>query len=129
MTTRAADGSADGFCSVTTPAYRCVWFNRRCKHRYKSQTVQAMISLPTPAPGTLGNPRTPEPLRLSFYGHVAPCVSSAKTNLPGDSCHPRSAWARGGGRPHETRGKEKGPGSAFGPESIPLATGLVSVVY
>ncbi len=25
--------------------------------------------------------------------------------------------------------KEKGPGSAFGPESVPLATGLVSVVY
>jgi hypothetical protein len=25
--------------------------------------------------------------------------------------------------------KEKDPGSAFGPESIPLATGLASVVY
>lgn len=25
--------------------------------------------------------------------------------------------------------KEKDPGSAFGPESVPLATGLVSVVY
>ena len=26
-------------------------------------------------------------------------------------------------------GKEKDPGSAFGPESVPLATGSVSVVY
>ena len=26
-------------------------------------------------------------------------------------------------------GKEKDPGSAFGPESVPLATGLVPVVY
>jgi hypothetical protein len=24
MTIRFADGPADGFCSVTTPAYRCV---------------------------------------------------------------------------------------------------------
>jgi hypothetical protein len=33
--------------------------------------------------------------------------------------------AQGGG----SGAKEKGPGSAFGPESIPSATGLVSVVY
>jgi hypothetical protein len=33
--------------------------------------------------------------------------------------------------PHSpaSRGKEKDPGSAFGPESVPLATGLVPVVY
>jgi len=39
------------------------------------------------------------------------------TNQPGESCLT--------GR---TR-KEKGPGSAFGPESVPLAAGSVSVVY
>ena len=34
-----------------------------------------------------------------------------------------------GGRSRRTAPKEKDPGSAFGPESIPLATGLASVVY
>jgi len=32
-------------------------------------------------------------------------------------------------RPGQETGKEKDPGSAFGPESVPLATGLVPVVY
>jgi hypothetical protein len=29
MMIRSADASADGFGSVTTPAYRCVWVNKR----------------------------------------------------------------------------------------------------
>jgi hypothetical protein len=40
------------------------------------------------------------------------------TKLPSDSCLIR----------REPR-KEKDPGSAFGPESVPLATGSVPVVY
>jgi hypothetical protein len=40
------------------------------------------------------------------------------TNLPSDSCLISLRI-----------GKEKDPGSAFGPESVPLATGLVPVVY
>ena len=31
--------------------------------------------------------------------------------------------------PRMIRAKEKDPGSAFGPEAVPLATGLVPVVY
>ena len=38
----------------------------------------------------------------------------------------RDGPAREGGRDED---EGKGPGSAFGPESVPLATGLVSVVY
>ena len=39
------------------------------------------------------------------------------------SCHRIRAWFARGPR------EEKDPGSAFGPESVPLATGLVPVVY
>src|SRR5438034_5466656 len=38
----------------------------------------------------------------------------------------RAWFARG---PGQETGKEKDPGNAFGPESVPLATGLVPVVY
>src|SRR6266436_6394774 len=49
--------------------------------------------------------------------------SPVKTTKPSpDSCLVRP-------RPGKEAGKEKDPGSAFGPESVPLATGLVPVVY
>src|SRR5580704_11187363 len=47
------------------------------------------------------------------------------TNLPSDSCLscPVRVWAS------PLLREEKDPGSAFGPEAVPLATGLVPVVY
>src|SRR5271166_4344735 len=49
-----------------------------------------------------------------------------RIRAPAEVCAMRDGPAREGGRDED---EGKGPGSAFGPESVPLATGLVSVVY
>ena len=51
------------------------------------------------------------------------------TNLPSDSCLNRRVSALAFRFPATFPAKEKDPGSAFGPEAVPLATGLVPVVY
>ena len=62
------------------------------------------------------------PVRLTTAATAScgarPPVNTTKPSP--DSClvHPR---------PGQETGKEKDPGSAFGPESVPLATGLVPV--
>jgi hypothetical protein len=61
--------------------------------------------------------------------------SPGQTNrvpLPADLIPPkdkRTGRPDGADRREPEKEKEKDPGSAFGPESVPLATGSVSVVY
>jgi len=91
--------------------------------------VQAMISA-APANPDLANPdlALPRPaaraLRLSSENNeLAPGFVPARFALPASPCQLHPASFTG------AAAKEEDPGSAFGPESIPLATGLVSVVY
>jgi hypothetical protein len=52
-------------------------------------------------------------------------VSRPANLVPPGTNEPAGVIVPTGGEPE----KEKDPGSAFGPESVPLATGSVSVVY
>ena len=57
-------------------------------------------------------------------GRGEPCPLPADLIPPKDK---RTGRPNGAGRGEPD--KEKGPGGTFGPESVPLATGSVSVVY
>src|SRR5580693_2997910 len=91
--------------ALSRPCLSLRLVNRRCMPR-KSVTDGAGHDIPA-----LANP-----------GLVLPpsvCLQET-TNRSPDSCPPGAA---------RFTGEEEDPGSAFGPESVPLATGLVSVVY
>jgi hypothetical protein len=62
--------------------------------------------------------------------HDIPVLAFPRANEPVGWFMPDPAGPAGPGpRQANPPGKEKGPGSAFGPESSPLATSSVSVVY
>src|ERR1039458_4679109 len=107
-TTRPADGSADGFGSVTTPAYRCVWLTGGVSHGNWSRTVQAMISPAQTGP------------RLSFRErrHNSAYLQQKRTcpqirARPPCAC---SGWRE--------RGKGKGPGQRLRTGVHPVGNGL-----
>src|SRR5262249_34210210 len=89
--------------SSHAPCLSLLWFTRRAQSR-RLVTDSAGHDIPAPASGR----------RLRVPQSTVP---EGTTNLPSGSCLDAAGRAR------------KDPGSAFGPEPVPLATSLVPVVY
>src|ERR1700691_2643436 len=129
--TRPADGSSDGFGSVTTLPIVTVGeqavlimetYPNGAGHDIRG-TGQPRFGQPRSGPSPSGSTRAAPVFRkqrtCAWIG--ARQIRPASFTLPASPCQLHRGSFTG------AAAKEKDPGSAFGPESIPLATGLVSV--